>query len=97
MVLLPERDGITWVDNFFAVGQDEDDAARRFAGFRHRADLVGAELNRDQEYGIPRQRFTALGLEFDLAATLNATGLLLGGWMSSWGPRELGRSSVTQP
>ena len=69
MVLMPEQDGVSWVDNFFAVGQDEEDAARSFGRFMRRAETVGAELNVDESYGIPRQQFTALGLEFDLSAT----------------------------
>ena len=69
LVLMPERDGVSWVDNFFSPGQDEDDAAQHFAAFVRRAELVGAELNRDEDYGVPRRRFMALGLEFDLSTT----------------------------
>ena len=60
---------MSWVDNFFEVGQDEDDAALHFAAFTRHAEMVGAELAQDEEYGIPRRRFVALGLEFDLSAT----------------------------
>ena len=67
-VLLPEEDGLPWVDNFFVVGASEADAAEKYARFLARAELVGAELNSGSEFGSPESRFVALGLEFDLQA-----------------------------
>lgn len=69
MVLLPSEDGVAWVDNFFVVGRSRDEAAQKYRKFLRRAQLVGAERNAGAEYGQPRSRFVALGLEFDLEAS----------------------------
>ena len=69
MVLLPEDEGIPWVDNFFVVGNTLQEAERRYSSFLRRAERVGAELNDDEGEGVPRTNFCALGLEFDLASS----------------------------
>ena len=69
MVLLPEDDGLAWVDNFFVVGKTLPEAEKRYSSFLRRAERVGAELNDDEGEGVPRANFCALGLEFDLASS----------------------------
>ncbi|KAJ9449036.1 hypothetical protein DIPPA_06023 [Diplonema papillatum] len=69
LVLLPEEDGVCWVDNFFAVGASKQEATGRFAALLERCEVARVELNTaDETFGVPMQRFEALGLEFDLAA-----------------------------
>ncbi|KAJ9439712.1 hypothetical protein DIPPA_11458 [Diplonema papillatum] len=66
-VLLPESEGVCWVDNFFVIGTSYEEAERRYRRFQHRCQLVGAAMNtHDSMYGRPLSRFEALGLEFDL-------------------------------
>ncbi|KAJ9451622.1 hypothetical protein DIPPA_25104 [Diplonema papillatum] len=68
-VLLPESEGLCWVDNFFVVGATHDEVEERYRSFLDRCRLVGADINtRDAMYGRPLSRFEALGLEFDLEA-----------------------------
>ena len=69
MVLLPETDGVAWVDNFFVVGESEEETAQRYSEFKRRADYVGARLSDAEGFGEPKSNFVALGLEFDLSAT----------------------------
>ena len=68
-VLLPLEDGLSWVDNWFVVGDSREDAAVRYARFLGKAESVGAELNEGAEFGTPQSRFIALGLEFDLESS----------------------------
>ena len=66
-VLLPPEQGITWIDNFIVTAKTQTQALNNFANFMERCQWVNADINtEDDEYGTPLQRFTALGIEFDL-------------------------------
>lgn len=68
-VLLPEESGLTWVDNFFVVGDSREEVDARYREFLGRCRSTGVELNFDDpQSGLPLQSFDALGLHFDLAA-----------------------------
>ena len=67
-VLMPEADGIAYVDNFWAVGQTREEATSRYDKFRQRCATVGAEMKEADSGCVPQSRFVALGLDFDLEA-----------------------------
>ncbi|KAJ9444144.1 hypothetical protein DIPPA_06632 [Diplonema papillatum] len=69
-VILPETDGLPWVDNFVIVGDSLAEAEERFTRFARRCREVNCVLNDDEgQYGIPLTQFDLLGLRFDLASS----------------------------
>ncbi|KAJ9436716.1 hypothetical protein DIPPA_21970, partial [Diplonema papillatum] len=69
-VILPETDGLPWVDNFIIVGDSLAEAEEKFARFARRCREVNCVLNDDEgQYGIPLTQFDLLGLRFDLASS----------------------------
>ncbi|KAJ9436688.1 Gag-Pol polyprotein [Diplonema papillatum] len=67
-VLLPEADGLPWVDNFVVVGSSLREATSRFDSFVQRCRDVNCELNEDDEqFGAPLREFDLLGLHFELS------------------------------
>ena len=65
--LLPEADGITWIDNFIVCALSHHEAAFRFKAFLSRCKKVNAEINTSDEfYGEPVQKFSVLGIQFNL-------------------------------
>ena len=60
MVLLPESDGVAWVDNFFVVGDSEEETAQRYSSFKRRADYVGAHLSDAEDFGVPTSNSAAI-------------------------------------
>ena len=67
-VLLPESDGVAYVDNFWAVGATQQEVLTRYREFQRKCAKVGADVKEGDGQGRPQARFTALGLEFDLQA-----------------------------
>ena len=61
-MLLPLEDGLSWVDNWFVVGDSREDAAERYARFLGKAESVGAELNEGAEFGTPAVAVHRLGV-----------------------------------
>ncbi|KAJ9473756.1 Gag-Pro-Pol polyprotein [Diplonema papillatum] len=69
-VILPETDGLPWVDNFIIVGDSLAEAEEKFTRFARRCREVNCVLNDDEgQYGIPLTQFDLLGLRFDLASS----------------------------
>ena len=66
-VLLPEADGVAYVDNFWATGRTQEETLQRYRAFQDRCASVGADV-KEGSGGMPQSRFTALGLEFNLEA-----------------------------
>ncbi|KAJ9462841.1 hypothetical protein DIPPA_20568 [Diplonema papillatum] len=69
-VILPETDGLRWVDNFIIGGNSLAEAEEKFTRFARRCREVNCVLNDDEgQYGIPLTQFDLLGLRFDLASS----------------------------
>ena len=65
--LLPDEEGVTWVDNFILLSQTREGVEENYKKFLNRCAYVNATMHADGEvYGVATQKFTTLGLAFDL-------------------------------